>query len=420
GTHESSFPTPGLEYWIQKDGSAALSHVIQVRNETASTWYEAFVDAHSGEVISVVDFVAHATYRVLPIHKQVPTDGFETLVDPADPLASPEGWNGDLTRTLGNNAISYRSSLGDTTGESDDNLTFIYDYDFNVPPDDDNSTNVQFAEVNAFYVVNTMHDITYRYGFTESNYNFQNDNFGKGGDPGADRVLISVQDSGGMGNAFFSTPPDGQSPTLTLELAIAYGNPITFTHGVSNRMTGGGTGRCLQTLEASGMGEGWSDSMADWTEQTADMKDWYFEQWISNDAEGTRTHPYSTSMTTNPLVYADVTTVPQEAHYIGEIWANMLHNVHAALIDAHGFSTTANTNPDGTEGNIVWLHLFIDSFPIQPCQPTFVTARDAWIQADVNRYNGANKCTLWKAFSSRGLGPNAQNYTNDFSVPDGC
>lgn len=28
------------------------------------------------------------------------------------------------------------------------------------------------------------------------------------------------------------------------------------THGVTNRMTGGGTGRCLQTTEAGGMGEG--------------------------------------------------------------------------------------------------------------------------------------------------------------------
>ena len=35
-----------------------------------------------------------------------------------------------------------------------------------------------------------------------------------------------------------------------------------MTHGVTNRMTGGGTGRCLQTTEAGGMGEGWSDTMA--------------------------------------------------------------------------------------------------------------------------------------------------------------
>ena len=35
------------------------------------------------------------------------------------------------------------------------------------------------------------------------------------------------------------------------------------THGITNRMTGGGTGRCLQTTEAGGLGEGWSDAMAE-------------------------------------------------------------------------------------------------------------------------------------------------------------
>jgi len=49
-----------------------------------------------------------------------------------------------------------------------------------------------------------------------------------------------------------------------------------------------------------------------------------------------------------------------------------------------------------------------------------VNARSAWIQADVNRYGGANKCVLWKAFASRGLGVNAANFVNDFTVPAGC
>jgi extracellular elastinolytic metalloproteinase len=76
-----------------------------------------------------------------------------------------------------------------------------------------------------------------------------------------------------------------------------------------------------------------------------------------------------------------------------------------------------------TAGNTVALHLFIDAFSLQPCNPTFITARagrfiisidicslliisiiTAIIQADANRYAGANKCTLWKAFAKRGLG----------------
>ena len=38
-------------------------------------------------------------------------------------------------------------------------------------------------------------------------------------------------------------------------------------------MTGGGTGRCLQTNEAGGMGEGWSDTMADWLENDSKISD---------------------------------------------------------------------------------------------------------------------------------------------------
>ena len=55
---------------------------------------------------------------------------------------------------------------------------------------------------------------------------------------------------------------------------------------------------------------------------------------------------------------------------IGEIWANMLHNVYAALVGQYGFSPSAFTNPDGREGNIVYAHLFFDSLALQPCNPT--------------------------------------------------
>ena len=36
-----------------------------------------------------------------------------------------------------------------------------------------------------------------------------------------------------------------------------------MTHGITNRMTGGGTGLCLQTTEAGGTGESWSDAFAE-------------------------------------------------------------------------------------------------------------------------------------------------------------
>lgn len=184
---------------------------------------------------------------------------------------------------------------------------------------------------------------------------FQNNNNGKGG-KAADRVTISVQDAAGTDNADFSTPPDGQSGRMRMFLWDltspgrdgALENDIVvheMTHGITNRMTGGGTGRCLQTTEAGGMGEGWSDAMAEWTEQTsATIKDYVMGQYVINDPAGIRTHPYSTSATTNPLRYSSVKAL-NEVHNIGEVWANLLHQVYAALVGAKGFSADAHTNP---------------------------------------------------------------------------
>lgn len=56
-----------------------------------------------------------------------------------------------------------------------------------------------------------------RYGFTEAAYNFQNNNFAKGGS-GNDRVTASIQDSGGTDNANFATPADGQSGHMNMYL----------------------------------------------------------------------------------------------------------------------------------------------------------------------------------------------------------
>lgn len=55
---------------------------------------------------------------------------------------------------------------------------------------------------------------------------------------------------------------------------------------------------------------------------------------------------------------------------IGEVWANILHNVYADLVGKYGFSTTAFTDPSGAQGNVVYLHLFIDALKLQPCNPT--------------------------------------------------
>jgi len=43
-----------LEYYAKPDGSVALVHVIQIQGD--DTWFQVYVDAHSGQVVSSTNF----------------------------------------------------------------------------------------------------------------------------------------------------------------------------------------------------------------------------------------------------------------------------------------------------------------------------------------------------------------------------
>lgn len=180
-------------------------------------------------------------------------------------------------------------------------------------------------------------------GFTEAAYNFQRDNNRKGGEDN-DPVLISIQDDSGTNNANFATPPDGQPGQMrmftwtaaTPSRDGALENDIVvheYAHGLSNRLTGGGTGRCLQSLEAQGLGEGWSDAVADWTEQSSAedaMEDFTMGTYVN--LRNIRDYPYSTNRIANPLTYASLRS-RIEVHEAGGVWAEMWHEIYAALIE---------------------------------------------------------------------------------------
>ncbi|KAL0565938.1 hypothetical protein V5O48_016076, partial [Marasmius crinis-equi] len=356
-------PSPTLSYLVISDGSVSLVHSMQIENEETGMWYNAYVDAHSGELRSVVDFVMQASYLGLPYSELVPAQGFQTIVNPMDNFSSPLGWHSDgnnsYTATTGNNALAFKTIQTMLTSQSSNGLNFIYPQDPTVSPS--TQGNVDAARTNAFYLVNMVHDISYRYGFTETSFNFQVNNFGKGG-KGSDEIQINVQSNAGINNADFATPPDGQFGKMrqflwyysSPERDGSLENDIVIhenTHGITNRMTGGGSATCLQTLEAGGLAEGWSDAMADWSSQiSATVPDFAFGTYVVNSPAGMRTHPYSINSTINPLMYADIASL-NEPHYIGEIWANTLHNVYVALVESYGFSKTAHTDPTGTEGN---------------------------------------------------------------------
>lgn len=193
-----------------------------------------------------------------------------------------------------------------------------------------------------------------------------------------------------------------------------------YVQGMANRLTGGGSAACFASSTSSGLLVGWGDAVADWVEHTDSVPDFTLGTYVMNNAVGIRRYPYSRDDSVNPLTYTD--GPPSEARdQIGEVWANMLHNVLASLVDNRGWSSSFLTDSTGNSGNVVYMHLLLDGLSIQPCEPTFITARDAIIQADQNRYSGENFCILWRSFASRGLGFGAaEDNVNEYSVPPGC
>ena len=69
----------------------------------------------------------------------------------------------------------------------------------------------------------------------------------------------------------------------------------------------------------------------------------------------------------------------------------------------------------------------MDGLKLQPCNPNFVSGRDAILQAD-QLAGGADNCLIWNVFARRGLGVNASAGTStsitdqveDFTVPPAC
>lgn len=204
-----------------------------------------------------------------------------------------------------------------------------------------------------------------------------------------------------------------------------------YGHGISNRLTGGAFNtNCLFNDEQ--MGEGWSDYFGliltmkegDTPGQRRGIGTFAIGQPI--DGNGIRPAPYSTNFAINPFTYgATNNSGISQPHGIGFVWATMLWDLTWALVDEYGF------DPDiyeGTGGNNIALQLVVDALKLQPCNPGFVTGRDAILQADVLANGGVNRCLIWNVFANRGLGLSAsQGSSNNrfdqveaFDVPEDC
>ncbi|KMQ66794.1 hypothetical protein ACM46_04635 [Chryseobacterium angstadtii] len=166
----------------------------------------------------------NASYNVFPLPTEAPTFGGRAVLNnPWDIAFSPEGWHSDgtnsYTNTRGNNVYAYSDqNNANTPGYSPDggstlNFNFPFDEGRYISP----FTHRDAAITNLFYMNNKMHDIFYKFGFTESARNYQTTNFTNLG-MGGDAVRAEAYDGSGLNNANFSS---GYETTINGQVYLA-------------------------------------------------------------------------------------------------------------------------------------------------------------------------------------------------------
>jgi extracellular elastinolytic metalloproteinase len=323
---------------------------------------------------------------------------------------------------------------------------------------------IDAAIVNLFAGHNRVHDFAYRLGFTEVNFNMQDDNFGNGppgpypagreNDPELGDVQAGAVDGGapsylGRDNANQITLNDG-IPGITNQylfqpIAGALYSPCVdgdydasvfvheYTHAISNRMVGGPDAN-LTGAQAGAMGESWSD--LDALEllheyglvPTDGENDWAEGPYVTGNKEvGIRDY----GLNRNPLNYSDLGfDIPgPEVHADGEIWNGTNYDVRQALVQKYdaqfpsGNATLQRRCADGVlpadqcPGNRRWIQIVYDAWLLQQAATSMLDARDAYLAADVNRFGGADQQELWGAFAHRGMGEDASTQDTNDSNP---
>ena len=204
-----------------------------------------------------------------------------------------------------------------------------------------------------------------------------------------------------------------------------------YGHGVSTRLTGGADdSNCLNLLQPSAMGEGWSDwwSLA-LTAQAGDAgaDPRGFASWslaLPTSFGGFRRQPYSIDPAIHGLTYGDLENTVF-LHDRGEIWAGVLWEMYWYLVESKGFDPDLF---DGTGGNNTALAVVTEGLVLQGCNPTFLDGRDGILLADQTSFGGVHQCRIWGAFAKRGMGDDADDLDNPslkvpiegFAVPATC
>jgi extracellular elastinolytic metalloproteinase len=403
--------------------STRLAWEVRASEPTRFTDYQTLIDAADGSILLRRNLTRYATARVLtsqvpvPLTEEFAPENWEAMAipDSASPTAeSPAGWiEGDGSVLRGNNAVTHvgyvrNPPLSDPAGD--------YDLPYNT---------TRSATVNAWWVANEYHDYLRPLGFDEVHGNFQQDNFGLGG-VGGDPMDMVVIGLGGRNGAFYGHGGgDGEMPSISFlwgdcELCgdhdgypetggdrhSGFGGDVVvheYGHGVSIRLTGGPSTNCQIGLQAFSMGEGWSDYFAE---------TFYDDPNLGKYFVGRRGF-LRTAL--NDLDYDDLCDIGTSCgnHDNGMIWQAAVWDLRTAFIALDPVNGLEDVD-----------RLVLESLATSACFPSYVTARDAILDADQTLFGGAHRGVIWNVFARRGLGqgafsmgPDDASPTASFTVP---
>lgn len=366
-------------------------------------WYLSIIDAQDGTMLhnySLVNTFSGLVFTRSPgVNPQ--TDQRVRASFDGDPTASPQGWVGAARNTSGNNVVAAtdldaNNTVGTNEVQPTANASDAFDFAYN--PLATAATNRSAAVASLFFLINDYHDRTHRLGFTEASGNFQLNNFGRGGAQN-DPVNGDAQDGSGTNNANFGTPPDGSRPRMQMFIFTINGGAqedsdfdphVVYhenSHGLSNRLVGGGSTGCLGGIQSGGMGEGWGDFIG-----ASFLNDPVVGAYVTGNATiGIR----RASMANSPFNYGNIRTGTTQVHQVGEIWAATLWDLRNLV------------------GAAVVEQLVVSGMKLTPCQPTMLQARNGILQADANIFGSANRCRIFQAFAGRLMGDGAVSPTHN-------
>lgn len=264
-------------------------------------------------------------------------------------------------------------------------------------------------------------------------------------------LLIGKADGDAIGAALLA----GDTVNLTLQRVLgqlrdgSVDNLIVaheWGHYLTNRLVQDSAG--LDTTQARGMGEGWSDFVA--LLQAVRAEDalaaanagWsgvfgtagYVGTGLDTIGApnqgyyyGIRRTPYSTDMTRAPLTFGHVAdgaalpvTAPlnlngapnSEVHNAGEVWATVLWECYAALLrDTEGATPRLTFG----EASLRMRAYLVASLKLLPQSPTFLEGRDALLAAAFAG-DRADFDAFWSAFAKRGFGVGAVGPSSRFTT----